>query len=370
LYLRKYPDLGTVDAQSQQMQLALFGALFVPFLLGGVIISAVFEAHKAHFAKLYAIDLLGAGLGCIVAPLLLRHVGAPKAMFVIAGLSALAAPLFFLSAGKKTWAIAGTGAVALASLGALAFRGSDLFDLRVIRGVTYHDVALDRWNDFSRVIVTRGPFFTWGLSETYPVRSDPQFDLMIEGVAGTQIQRLDTDVRALDYFAYDIMSRANGLRNRASALVLGVGGGFDVCSWPDTSTRTTVVGVEVNPLVGQIVNDDFGAWSGRPYHLPGVTVHFENARTWVKRDTARYDLVTVTWVDSGAATGAGAFALSENYLYTVEAFEDYLARLKDDGILGFMRARWTPEYDAIRESASRWKRCVAWESRIPKATSW
>ena len=347
LYLRKYPDLGTVDAQSQQMQLALFGTLFLPFALGGVIVSAVFEAHKAHFARLYAIDLLGAGLGCIAAPLLLRHVAAPRAKFVNAGLSALAAPFFFLSAGKKTWAIAGTGAVALASLGALAFRGSDLFDLRVIRGVTYHDVALDRWNDFSRVIVTGGPFFTWGLSETYPKRSDAQFDLMIEGVAGTQIQKLDTDVHALDYFDYDIMALAHVLRPRGSALVLGVGGGFDVLMARHFD-KDPVVGVEVNPLVGQIVNSDFGTWSGRPYEMPGVTVHFENARTWVKRDTARYDLVTVTWVDSGAATGAGAFALSENYLYTVEAFEDYLARVKDDGILGFMRARWSPEYDAIK----------------------
>jgi hypothetical protein len=348
LYLRKYPGLGTVDAQSQQMQLVLFGALFVPFLLGGVIVSAVFEAHKTHFARLYSIDLLGAGLGCIAAPLLLRHVAAPRAMFVIAGLSALAAPLFFLSAGRKAWAIAGVGAVALASLGgALALGGSDLFDLRVIRGVTYDDVALDRWNDFSRVIVTKGPFFTWGLSETYPKRSDTQFDLMIEGVAGTQIQKLDRDVHALDYFDYDIMGLAHLLRPRGSALVLGVGGGFDVLMARHFD-KDPVVGVEVNPLVGQIVNDDFGAWSGRPYHVPGVTVHFENARTWVKRDTARYDLVTVTWVDSGAATGAGAFALSENYLYTVEAFEDYLARVKDDGILGFMRARWSPEYDAIK----------------------
>jgi hypothetical protein len=109
-----------------------------------------------------------------------------------------------------------------------------------------------------------------------------------------------------------------------------------------------VVGVEVNPLVGKIVNDRFAAWSGRPYYQPGIHVNFENARTFVKRDSTQYDLVTVTWVDSGAATGAGAFALTENYLYTVEAFRDYLARTKDDGILAFMRARWSPEYDAIK----------------------
>jgi hypothetical protein len=59
-------------------------------------------------------------------------------------------------------------------------------------------------------------------------------------------------------------------------------------------------------------------------------------------------VVTVTWVDSGAATRAGAFALTENYLYTVEAFRDYLARTRDDGVLAFLRARYSPEYDAIK----------------------
>jgi hypothetical protein len=229
----------------------------------------------------------------------------------------------------------------------VALHGSDLFDLRVIRGVTYRNVVLDRWNDFSRVIVMQSGFFTWGLSETYPQRQDPQFDLMIEGVAGTQIQKLDRDVHDLDYFDYDIMGLAHVVKPRGSALVLGVGGGFDVLMARHFD-KDPVVGIEVNPLVGEIVNEDYGSWSGRPYYLPGVTVHFENARTWVKRDPTRYDVVTITWVDSGAATGAGAFALSENYLYTVEAFVDYLARVKDDGILGFMRSRRTPEYDAIK----------------------
>jgi predicted membrane-bound spermidine synthase len=348
LYLRYYPDIGTVDATSQKTEVLVFGALFVPFLLGGVIISAVFEAHRERFSTLYAIDLLGAGLGCVAAPLLLDHIAAPKAMFVIAGLAALAAPLFFLSGGKKPFAVAAVGTVALASLvGAFGLRGSDLFDLRIIRGRLYENVVLDRWNDFSRIIVAKSNFFTWGLSETYPRRSDPQFDLMIEGVAGTQIQKLDRDVHQLDYFDSDITSLPHVLKPKGSALVLGVGGGLDILMARHFD-KDPIVGVEVNPMVGEIVNEDFAQWSGRPYHLPGIDVHFENARTWVKRDRDRYDVVTVTWVDSGVGTGAGVFALSENYLYTVEAFQEFLARVKDDGILSFMRSRWTPQYDAIK----------------------
>jgi predicted membrane-bound spermidine synthase len=348
LYLRYYPDIGTVDATSQRTEVLVFGALFVPFLLAGVVVSAVFEAHRERFSTLYAIDLLGAGLGCIAAPLLLDHTAAPKAMFVIAGLAALAAPLFFLSGGKGRWATAAVGAMAIASVaGVLGLRGSDLFDLRIIRGRLYENVVLDRWNDFSRIIVAKSTFFTWGLSDTYPRRSDPQYDLMIEGVAGTQIQKVDRDVHQLDYFDSDITSLPHVLRPKGSALVLGVGGGLDILMARHFD-KDPIVGVEVNPMVGEIVNEDFAQWSGRPYHLPGIDVHFENARTWVKRDQDRYDVVTVTWVDSGVGTGAGVFALSENYLYTVEAFQEFLARVKDDGILSFMRARWTPEYDAIK----------------------
>jgi len=159
------PASETVDAQSQQMQLGLFGALFVPFLLGGVIISAVFGAHKPTSPGCTRSTCWGRVSGCIVAPLLLRHVGAPKAMFVIAGLSALAAPLFFSRRARKPGRSPGPARWHGES-GGPAFRGSDLFDLRVIRGVTFHDVALETagrcalGTSRSRPHVKKGPWWT------------------------------------------------------------------------------------------------------------------------------------------------------------------------------------------------------------------
>jgi hypothetical protein len=217
----------------------------------------------------------------------------------------------------------------------------------VIRNMKLERLVADEWNDFSRVIVRKGAFYTWGLSRTYTKKHPEQYDLLIEGVAGTQIQEFPGDVKKMDFFAHDIASLPHLLKPTGSTLVLGVGAGFDVLM-ARFFDKAPIVGVEVNPLVGRLVNETFGAYSGRPYHQPGVKVHFENARTYVKRDPQQYDVVTVTWVDSGAATGAGAFALTENYLYTVEAFRDYLARTKDDGVLAFMRARYSPEYDAIK----------------------
>lgn len=349
VYLMFYPSMGLDGFAGQAAYVGIFGALFLPFLCGGVLISTIFEAHHDEFAKYYAIDLVAAAAGCLVAVSLLDRVKAPLAMLVIAAFAGLAAPLFYASTGDKKRAL-GMGAAVIVSFAALGLgtRGSDLFRTSVIRNVPVGNLAADRWNDFSRVIVRKGPFYTWGLSQRYEGKHEPQFDLLIEGVAGTQIQQFDgKNIDDLKFFEWDISSLPHLVKPTGSTLVLGVGAGFDVMMAKHFH-KAPIVGVEVNPLVGEIVNKDFGDYSGRPYHLPDVSIHFENARTYVKRDQAQYDVVTVTWVDSGAATGAGAFALTENYLYTVEAFKDYLARLKDDGVLTFMRARQSPEYDAIK----------------------
>lgn len=348
IYLRYYPAMGDPGSAGQWAQVGIFAALFVPFLVSGVLVSTVFEAAGSAFAALYAIDLIGAAVGCVFAVLLLDRIAAPKAMFVIAAVAGLASVLYFVAGrAKVTAAIVAASLLTAFGVGSVKLRDSELFKVEVIRNSKVYGIAHDEWNDFSRVVVKWGLFCTWGLSETYPWRSDPQFDLMIEGVAGTQIQKFDGDLKKLDFMEYDIMSLPHWVKKSGSTLALGVGGGFDILMARHFG-KEPVVGVEVNPLVGKIVNDRFASWSGRPYYQPGIKVNFENARTFVKRDTNQYDLVTVTWVDSGAATGAGAFALTENYLYTVEAFRDYLARTKDDGILAFMRARWSPDYDAIK----------------------
>jgi spermidine synthase len=341
--------MGLEGFAGQAAYVGIFGALFLPFLCGGVLISTVFEAHHDEFAKYYAIDLVAAAAGCVVAVSLLDHVKAPVAMLVIAAFAGLAAPLFYASTGDRKRASAmAVGIVVTFAMIGLVTKDSALFRTTVIRNIPVGDLAADRWNDFSRVIVRKGPFYTWGLSARYEGKHGPQYDLLIEGVAGTQIQQFDgKNIDDLKFFEWDIASLPHLIKPTGSTLVLGVGAGFDVMMAKHFH-KAPIVGVEVNPLVGDIVNNQFGDYSGRPYFLPDVTINYENARTYVKRDRTLYDVVTVTWVDSGAATGAGAFALTENYLYTVEAFKDYLARLKDDGVLTFMRARQSPEYDAIK----------------------
>ena len=62
----------------------------------------------------------------------------------------------------------------------------------------------------------------------------------------------------------------------------------------------------------------------------------------------QYDVVEMTLVDTWASTAAGAFALSENNLYTVEAFREYFEHLKPDGMIAITRWEFAQPREALR----------------------
>jgi hypothetical protein len=58
--------------------------------------------------------------------------------------------------------------------------------------------------------------------------------------------------------------------------------------------------------------------------------------------------VQMTLVDTWASTAAGAFALSENNLYTLEAFREYFDHLKPDGMIAITRWEFKRPREALR----------------------
>jgi hypothetical protein len=79
-----------------------------------------------------------------------------------------------------------------------------------------------------------------------------------------------------------------------------------------------------------------------------VRLVVDEARSYIRRSPERYDLIQGTMVDTWAATAAGAFALTENHLYTVEAFRDYIGHLAPDGILSMTRWYLDPPDQLLR----------------------
>jgi hypothetical protein len=107
-----------------------------------------------------------------------------------------------------------------------------------------------------------------------------------------------------------------------------------------------VTAVELNPLIVDAVKGEFRRYSGSLYHDDRVRAVAEEGRHFVERDGKKYDRIVITGVDTFAATAAGAYALSENYIYTVEAFQSYLRHLKPGGVL--CMTRWF--YDPPRQT--------------------
>jgi len=140
----------------------------------------------------------------------------------------------------------------------------------------------------------------------------------------------------LQHLRYDITNLAHSLRHGAHVLVIGSGGGRDILS-ALVFGQPSVVAVELNRDIIQTVNGRYGDFSGHPDRDPRVTFVNDEARSYIARQRARFDIIQASLIDTWAATAAGAFVLSENSLYTVEGWKLFLDRLTDRGVLTFSR---------------------------------
>src|SRR5262249_53826624 len=140
----------------------------------------------------------------------------------------------------------------------------------------------------------------------------------------------------------------NVLRPEGKYAIIGPGGGVDVLRALVTGSKD-VTGIEINPLIADnIMRDRYADYSHNLYRAPGVRIHVRDGRSFIRGSNERYDVVQMTLVDTWASTAAGAFALSENNLYTLEAFREYFQHLKPDGMIAITRWEFSRPREALR----------------------
>lgn len=311
--------------------------VLVPLLASGTAICLLLmEAAGARVARMYGGDLLGATAGAaLVVPLML----AVPTPVVVAATGLLPAAALWWCRGR--WRV--ISAALLASIAVVLVWQTPL---QLARGSKHGRgpvaVLFERWTPTGRITVLPEDFygggaFAWGLGGLYRAETDvPHLWMEQDGSAGTPITRLAGSPASLEHLFYDVTSLGYQWRPPGIVCIIGPGGGRDIltalkagASWVDA--------VEMNPAIVEALRGPFKDYSGDVYGRDGVHAVVGEGRSFLTRTSRRYDLIQISLIDSWAATAAGAFSLSENYLYTQEALALYLSRLQPAGVLSISR---------------------------------
>ena len=317
---------------------AIYGASAVPFFLVGLLFSVVFARESKRIPQLYSADLIGGALACLGVVPLLNWLGGPNTVLLAAVAMAVAGLVWSTTA--RTRAIA--AALTLALIAVIAFNHAgriiDVIYAKGIRIAQYVKVEYVRWNSISRIEVDAKP--------------DGSRWIVIDEDANSAIMNADpakwNGSMWQKYLMASPPSMANVLRPRGKFAIIGPGGGVDVLRAVGNGSPS-VTGIEINPIiVDDVMKDRYSGWSYHLYDLPQVHVHVNDGRSFIRASAEHYDVIQMTLVDTWASTAAGAFALSENNLYTVEAFRQYFDHLSPDGMVAVTRWEFKRPREALR----------------------
>jgi hypothetical protein len=319
--------------------------LGVPFVLSGIAVTIALTRCGGPIGRLYAWDLAGAAAGCALVVPLLERTNISSAVLAAGASGALAAVSFarharqrqrqrraaFLAVGLAAASVANAVLPAASALQIIYPKNRQLWVTNALNDVT-------RWNSHSYVLVQRPadePSFMWG-----PGRGADRFRsriawLAIDGEAGTPITEWNGDPSLLDWVSYDVTALPYAIRTGGQVAVIGVGGGRDILSAIWGRSRA-VLGIDVNHIMIELLEGSHRAFAGIADRREVSLVH-DDGRARLTRTAARFDVIQMSLVDTWAATGAGAFTLSENGLYTLDAWRVFLARLAPGGVLSVSR---------------------------------
>ena len=321
----------------------------IPFVFSGICVCLALTRFPRHIGKLYAADLCGGALGCVLLLYSLDVTDAAGVVLLVAVLASLAALCFGYDSANKVlrqaaWMYSACFICFACAQTISARDGFPLIHLSWSKGELESASLYEKWNSFSRIRVygdrqrLEVPF-GWGLSPTYELKpSIRQLSLDIDSDALTVLTAFDGDYKPLEYLKYDVTNMAYYVRHNGNVLVMGAGGGRDVLS-ALVFGQKSVLAVELNENILKMVNEKYGDFTGHLDRVPRVRFVNDEARSYATRTNERFDIIQISMVDTWAATAAGAFVLSEHSLYTVEAWKTLLDHLLPGGILSV--SRWS-----------------------------
>ncbi len=330
----------------------IYLAAAVPFFLTGLLFSVLFARSSNHISQLYGADLAGGATACLAVVPLLNFIGAPNALLLASACMAVAAALWAeqIKLRRAAYALA-----AVFCLLMIANYSGKIIDVIYAKGV-YRDpkwIEYARWNAISRIEVSTqlgGRYVVIDADATTAIMNvDPA--RWAQNASATPMYTGLPETQGFNW-KRSLMSAApsvaNVLRPHGDFAIIGPGGGVDVMR-AVANGSPSVTGIEINPTIANnVMRSRYADYSFHLYDQPQVHIHVQDGRSYIRSSHDKYDVVQMTLVDTWASTAAGAFALSENNLYTIEAFREYFDHLKPDGMIAITRWEFRQPREALR----------------------
>ncbi|WP_462281572.1 spermine/spermidine synthase domain-containing protein [Salinivirga cyanobacteriivorans] len=287
--------------------------LSISFLFGGMSLGIIFKNHHTQMPKIYMSDLIGSGMGVVIAVLLMNIIEVQKTAFLVS-VPALTAAILYAKKWRKTIPI--TMIVALLAL--LPKAETWLNKPREER----FELIYQHWDAMAQLKVLK--------------RSDNFYYSVIDNAAHAPTIGFDGNYNkpdSLKKFPGYPMPYMVKRYDSCTFLALGAGGGGDVLNALN-SGATEIHAVEVVPHLNNLMEEGFlHDFTGEIYSHKNVKVITEDGRAYVKQFENKFDIIYSLSSNTFASLASGAFALAENYLFTKEAFEDYYDAMTEDGIM-------------------------------------
>jgi len=319
---------------------------FIPFFLAGCFIGLNFMYFKKTIARVYFFNLLGSGVGVLIA-FLAFYLLPPALLLTVAIFFAFLGFLFSARKKSRTKFFLVLHIVCILFLFMFVIKGGISLKISPYKGISKclqlpgAKVEYEGYSPLGLVQVVDAPSLRYapGLSLTYTQDGPPpQKELFVDGNSYGAVTNFKGDKSKLEYLDYTTFTLAYHLNAPQRDLVLNPGSGTQVLAALYHSSPH-IQGVESHPDIVKLLRGPLRSFSQNIYNQqPHITVDIASPREFIARELSKYDLIQLGLIGSWGGMNGGMYATGENYIYTIEAFQEYFEHLKPQGI--FSASAW------------------------------
>lgn len=334
----------------------------VPFAFSGFILGMLLSAPGLPARRIYCSDLLGSACGALAVVPAITFLGVETSLLAACLLQWVVA-VFLLP--PRRWPVRGLLAFAALLIVTASLFQRWFFEMRHRDGSILaatqqpgsgYFLEHIAWDPVARIEVSRIPPPD-PEHIPYPVLigDNPAFLKRFKRIitqnnfAFTFAVEYDGDPKSLagiDQTIYAAAYEATCVRHPRVATI-GVGGGFDILT-ALYFEAPEITAVEINAATVKILTETYRDYFRACVADPRVHLVQAEGRHYLATTPRQFDVLQLSGVDSYSGTPGAANVFSENYLYTAEAFDLYLSRLTDQGVLNMMRLEYIPPREMLR----------------------